>query len=521
MSSIPAFGRFCLRTARRVLRLLCWITLQVAVVLIAAFLLYNKVEGSKWESYRKDAAARGILLDLPKDHAAPIPDRDNFAAAAGPFAPKSAASQQDWLPDFQGLPLHFPSLTHGTRMTIAQAYAEGATPAKASDAAPRPELNESKAAEDFLALCDQRFGGQWPAILEVEARPKSQVTPAATILPRPRSFSPLMARKVAQVHEMRAMAFFDLHRDDEAFDEVEGILRIVRGVQAADRKNLTTHMIATAILGLGLTPIWEGLVDRHWSEGQLATLEKELAAFHPVDRWTETMDSERQWENAVYDHLVTASFAERVRNFQDIFKAEFLVEQSAEKTLGPARMFALITCSTGVIRHNQLYSNQSWDLARQWISADGQWHPELISTFLAFGNLNRAERTEYAIAALLATAAQRALCRVIVIEAQARQARLGIALERYRRQHGDLPEKLDALAPEFIEAIPIDPINNAPIRYTRETNASFTLRCPDHGPYGEMKIGDVFDGDKVNGKTDIVWHGLEPESRREFNTAAP
>lgn len=46
--------------------------------------------------------------------------------------------------------------------------------------------------------------------------------------------------------------------------------------------------------------------------------------------------------------------------------------------------------------------------------------------------------------------------------------RLAIACQRYERKNGRLPAKLDDLAPEFIEAVPSDPFDGQPLRYSRE-----------------------------------------------------
>ncbi len=46
-------------------------------------------------------------------------------------------------------------------------------------------------------------------------------------------------------------------------------------------------------------------------------------------------------------------------------------------------------------------------------------------------------------------------------------ARTAIALERYRLAHGDYPESLDALAPQFIEKVPHDVIGGGPLHYRR------------------------------------------------------
>jgi hypothetical protein len=51
-------------------------------------------------------------------------------------------------------------------------------------------------------------------------------------------------------------------------------------------------------------------------------------------------------------------------------------------------------------------------------------------------------------------------------------ARVAIALERYRLAHGEFPESLDALAPQFMEKVPHDVIGGQPLHYRRTSDPS-------------------------------------------------
>ncbi len=54
------------------------------------------------------------------------------------------------------------------------------------------------------------------------------------------------------------------------------------------------------------------------------------------------------------------------------------------------------------------------------------------------------------------------------IMARAVTAQAAIAIERYRRAHGnEPPETLEALVPEYLETVPADPFDGAPLRYRR------------------------------------------------------
>ncbi|HUA66319.1 MAG TPA: hypothetical protein VME24_10750, partial [Alphaproteobacteria bacterium] len=85
-------------------------------------------------------------------------------------------------------------------------------------------------------------------------------------------------------------------------------------------------------------------------------------------------------------------------------------------------------------------------------------------------------------------------------------AQVACALERYRLAHGQYPETLDALAPQFIESLPHDVINGQPLHYRRTPDGKFLLysvgwnETDDGGKPAFTKNGNV---DYLNG--DWVW----------------
>ena len=83
--------------------------------------------------------------------------------------------------------------------------------------------------------------------------------------------------------------------------------------------------------------------------------------------------------------------------------------------------------------------------------------------------------------------------------------RVAIALEHYRLAHGEFPESLDALAPQFIAKLPHDIINGQPLHYRRTSDGQFVLysvgwnETDDGGEIGPNKYGtaDISKGDWV------------------------
>jgi len=58
-----------------------------------------------------------------------------------------------------------------------------------------------------------------------------------------------------------------------------------------------------------------------------------------------------------------------------------------------------------------------------------------------------------------------------VDEATRDAADAALAIEQFRRKHDRLPETLDELVPEFLDAVPIDPFDGKPLRYVVREDA--------------------------------------------------
>ena len=59
---------------------------------------------------------------------------------------------------------------------------------------------------------------------------------------------------------------------------------------------------------------------------------------------------------------------------------------------------------------------------------------------------------------------------VAVAEAHLELTNVGIAMTRYRLEHGSFPEKLDTLVPRYLNEIPLDPFDGKPLRLLLKEN---------------------------------------------------
>jgi hypothetical protein len=348
------------------------------------------------------------------------------------------------------------------------------------------ETERPRNAEEFLRYFDERFAGAWPAILDAEAKPRTQYPVSFTADGNPR-MPLLVIRKAAQMHTMRAMALLELQRHEEALNEIRGSLRLVRAVESDHASGMVTYLAGAAIASLTLDAVWEGLVDRRWSETDLRALREELAAIRPEADWRDAVGAERMQENFLFDELAAGL--------------------SLRQRFGAPPSVWLSCCSNGLIRENQIAVNQAADAALRLLDRDGRWHPE--DAFLRETE-RRKDRFDYSLAAIIGCSYERAAARVAALEARLRQADLAIALERYRQRQGDLPERLQALIPEFLAEIPADPVDGAPIRYLRDSNDSHRLLSrAENGIPGSTQLWQVAELPRES-SADLVWFGLAP-----------
>lgn len=96
-------------------------------------------------------------------------------------------------------------------------------------------------------------------------------------------------------------------------------------------------------------------------------------------------------------------------------------------------------------------------------------------------------------------------------------AKCSIACERYRRKHGELPESLNVLVPEFLETVPNDPFDGKPIRYNKEKKIIYSVgeNLVDSGGMGEReikKIKSLGKRQKARDKEDLVFYLTQENS---------
>jgi hypothetical protein len=92
-------------------------------------------------------------------------------------------------------------------------------------------------------------------------------------------------------------------------------------------------------------------------------------------------------------------------------------------------------------------------------------------------------------------------------QAEVKMTQIACALERYHVAHNQYPDELSALAPQFMSALPNDPIKGGQFKYRRTGDAfllySIGWNMTDDGGRTVMTTRKVPHGDAAQG--DWVW----------------
>jgi hypothetical protein len=334
---------------------------------------------------------------------------------------------------------------------------------------PIPAQPGSPAADVLLAL------GKYNAVIE-ELRAASQLpasrfpltydseSPAAILLPH---LAPL--KRCAIVLSLRSVAELQNGQPEQALADVR------LGLQLADKIRtepcLISHLVRLSMVQLMLQPVWEGLAEHKWPDAQLVALEAELSKFDFPADYQRSMRGEMSLQNGEMERL--RRHPEELDNLQAFSDGD---TRASESILPGGPIAHLIP--TGWFYQNQYRCARTMmdyyfpvaDVARGTFSPDlaRRGDAAVAAEVKVPSPFNLLER-------MLLPALGNAARHFAFGQASVALARTAIALERYRLAHGEFPDSLDPLAPQFIAKLPSDVIGGQPLKYRRNPDGRFVL----------------------------------------------
>jgi hypothetical protein len=272
-------------------------------------------------------------------------------------------------------------------------------------------------------------------------------------------------KRCAQVLQLRALAELQNGQSDLALADIKLLLRLTDSIRT--EPVLISHLVRIAMVNLALQPVWEGLAEHRWSDGQLAELDQELAGLDFLSDYKLAMRGEMVLgQVGMFDYL-----QHHPGKLQSLF--------SEGDPSSPAPVFTLIR----LFPNGWFYQNQ-FHCARPMVefylpAADvnqGIFSPTTIRHADTAITAECKRLTPYNfLERLLLPALGNAAKKFASGQNAVNLARVACTLERYRLAHGEYPESLDALLPQFIARLPHDVINGQPLHYGRTSDGQFIL----------------------------------------------
>ena len=498
-------------------RILRWglISLALLITLVAAVVTEENWRGKRdWEAYKKAAEARGEHLDVLAEPTNQIPDDQNFAKARvfdALWAMKWDDKRPGWVADKPAADPFKVSLTRSDgswpkneggdfqRSTLIdlqawQKYYRNPAPKVAAEF-PIAAQPQSPAADILLAL------GKYDSAIEAwrlasqrhYAHFSDQLaahgTPNMSLLLEYLS----RTKETVRFLQLRAVAELANGQNDRAFDDVTLMLDINGAVR--QESVLIAHLVSLSTMVLALQPIYEGLVKHQWSDAQLVELQRRIGEKDFLADYQRAMRGERAFGTDYFEAL------RHTRQYQTFdFSSGSNRITTINLRLVPAAFFYQSELTTATLYEQDCLPLV--DLDQRLVS------PDTVRRTTAAVQAELRHYNPYKVLALMTfPATSKSVEKFASIQTYADLAQVACALERYRLAHGDYPETLAVLAPQYIEKLPHDIMNGQPLHYRHTDGGNFILYSVG---WNETDDGGELVLNKNNGmvdreKGDWVW----------------
>jgi hypothetical protein len=485
----------------RLTRRLLLVAAGGATLVALAYVVENWRGRRAYEAFAREAAAKGLSLDLADYAGPPVPDERNLAKIPLlDHPPTDGPDDPFWSELGARFQLHSsdgkarrdlpgagrPSLWEGKPADLAALRAEiavlnGSDPREDLDAylarlAPLlDELNAAIAARPYL-----RYEYDWDKLY-------------AIILPQ---VGPV--RALAQVAALQALADLESGRPADAAARLRIGLRL--GMAMQSEPFLISQLVANSVGSVSIAVIWQGQQGHQWSAAELA----EFAALLAEHRLLEGYHNAFRAECALGITVLRQAAEKKDSNF-----AKYVGDEPS-MAAGYARLFAAIPSGW-------LYQNA--------VTYGRVWERNVVASIDPAARRVRPERAKYSkeefartpygfFASMILPSVNRLSAAAGAGQTGLDLARVAVALERHRLAHGTYPETLaPVLAADPALGALHDVFTGEPYRYRRESDGGFTLwgtgenRTDDGARMPEKRAG----GGSLDLATgDLVWRVAGP-----------
>jgi hypothetical protein len=355
------------------------------------------------------------------------------------------------------------------------------------------------AAADYLEWSGG-FSAEFDRIGEAVKRPAARLESDYEQLYRVPGVNYTAAGAAARMLADRAECFLMLGQPEAALRELT-LLHDLRGRlecgPTGKPMRLSTAMGNMGMSGLYLEIMAYGLQLQAWREPELAALQDQLSRVELVALCWNALESERAGACHFFESAPRSEMARVLEVGGETTYGWMKISRTKRTVLrfmpggwvyqNMARMAALDQNAIDSVDRLQDVVHPS-QVDEAWEGLVATFHHSSPYSFLAKATAQTFK------SALMATAHAQAVVN---------EAAVVCALERFRLARGEYPETLNALAPEFLRVLPVDPIKGGPLKYRRAGTGRFFLYS-----IGWNETDDNGAAPDAAGNGDWVWSSL-------------
>jgi hypothetical protein len=341
---------------------------------------------------------------------------------------------------------------------------------------------------------------------------------------------PNLAQPKNAAQRLSAAALCDLHRGDTASAtmNVRAMLALAKGL--ADERLVISQLVRIAIAAITSSVTWEVLQSPDVTDAQLAALQRDWAELEFLLATEQALAMERAMSEVMVTQMRNSG-AEFRRAVSGSRWSGSGSASSADNWFDQAMEFAKNAWAQTRLKTKETAWRVAWSYPDQLRALKGRqvllettrvartngcFHEALRleqSRLAALGIRRTADDVMFDVApaeldfrSLLSQSVvslDRILYRLMRIETVRQMTLTAIALQRYKLRHGAGAPDLAALVPEFLPAIPRDPVDSEPLRYRANSDGSYLLYSV--GQDGKDDAGNPKPADEQS--KSLLWQG--------------
>jgi hypothetical protein len=385
-----------------------------------------------------------------------------YTTAAGLLKARDAATSNSWVRERTDLRKWAAAFSLGTNGRAAEhelLLATNSNPREAAVAVLRDSADLDPVL-DQLRTASRRPHARFNLHYEED-------NPAAMLLPhlsRVKSF--------CQVLKLRASAEVASGHMDDALSDLQLLFYLADTTR--NEPILISQLVRMEEFRMALQPLAEGM--GQWSEAQLQTLQKRLQTFDFFEDVRHAFEAERTlFGNGIIEWVRRSPNKLRILD-------EFGRSSDSRGGTFPVAILMSVAPDGWLYLEERNYSRTCDQYVLPLLNvANHQIQPDLVRksqdtiTRLCENSSSVNFLQHNFFSALLLPSFARVIQKTGFTQTAADLSAIACALARYRLAHGQLPDSLDNLCPGFIEKLPRDIINGAPLRYRVLSDGRYLL----------------------------------------------